>query len=160
MPRERWATIHFVKHEDKVWMFNEKGELIISELSPGGFKEISRTKLIEPTTPQLPSRRGGVCWAHPAFADRRVFARNDEEIVCASLAKSPKPMTKAEIQSIARVAFAESGLPPGKVEIREPRHRPDGTWSVLIEGIPKTPGAHCLILIDESGEVIQVIRGR
>jgi outer membrane protein assembly factor BamB len=86
VPRERWATIHFVKHDDDVWMFNEKGELIISRLSPEGFKEISRAKLIKPTTPQLPSRRGGVCWAHPAFADRRVFARNDEEIVCASVA--------------------------------------------------------------------------
>ncbi|HKQ50230.1 MAG TPA: PQQ-binding-like beta-propeller repeat protein [Phycisphaerae bacterium] len=85
VPRERWATIHFVKHDDDVWMFNEKGELIISRLSPEGFEEISRAKLIKPTTPQLPSRRGGVCWAHPAFADRHVFARNDEEIVCASL---------------------------------------------------------------------------
>ena len=86
VPRERWATIHFVKHGDDVWMFNEKGELIISRLSPKGFKEISRAKLIKPTTPQLPTRRGGVCWAHPAFADRHAFARNDEEIICASLA--------------------------------------------------------------------------
>jgi outer membrane protein assembly factor BamB len=87
VPHQRWATIHFVRHDDDVWMFNEKGELIISTLSPEGFKEISRAKLIKPTTPQLPSRRGGVCWAHPAFADRHVFARNDEEIVCASLAE-------------------------------------------------------------------------
>lgn len=86
VPRERWATVHFVKHEDDVWMFNERGELIISRLSTEGFEEISRAKLIKPTTPQLPSRRGGVCWAHPAFAERHVFARNDKEIVCASLA--------------------------------------------------------------------------
>lgn len=86
VPRERWATIHFVEHEGDIWMFNEKGELIISRLSPKGFEEISRAKLIEPTTPQLPSRRGGVCWSHPAFANRCVYARNDKEIVCASLA--------------------------------------------------------------------------
>ena len=28
-----------------------------------------------------------VAWAHPAFADRCVFVRNDKEIVCLSLAK-------------------------------------------------------------------------
>lgn len=30
--------------------------------------------------------RGGVCWTHPAFVNKHVFVRNDEEIVCASLA--------------------------------------------------------------------------
>ena len=86
VPRERWATIHFVKNGKHVWMFNEMGELIISKLSPKGFKEISRAKLIDPTRDQLPSRRGGVCWAHPAFAGKHVFARNDKEILCVDLA--------------------------------------------------------------------------
>ena len=86
VPPARWSTIHFVRNADKVWMFNERGELIISRLSPKGFEEISRAKLIEPTKVQL-RMRGGVCWSHPAFANRHVFARNDNEIVCASLAK-------------------------------------------------------------------------
>lgn len=86
VPHNRWATIHFVAHEDRVWMFNERGELIIGALSPEGFREISRAQLISPTKDQLPSRRGGVCWSHPAFAGRCVFARNDAELVCASLA--------------------------------------------------------------------------
>ena len=85
-PKARWSTIHFVKNGDKVWMFNERGELIISRLSPEGFHEISRAKLIEPTLDQL-RQRGGVCWSHPAFAYKHVFARNDNELVCASLAK-------------------------------------------------------------------------
>ena len=50
-----------------MWMFNERGELLIGTLSPEGFHEISRAKLIEPTTEQL-GQRGGVCWSHPAFA--------------------------------------------------------------------------------------------
>ena len=86
VPKARWATIHFVKNGDKVWLFNEKGELIIAKLSPEGYQEISRAKLIKPTKRQLPSRRGGVTWSHPAFANKHVFARNDEELVCASLA--------------------------------------------------------------------------
>ncbi|MHC4230074.1 MAG: PQQ-binding-like beta-propeller repeat protein [Planctomycetota bacterium] len=82
VPSDRWATIHFVRHKDKMWMFNERGELIISKLSPKGFREISRAKLIEPTKGQL---ERGVCWAHPAFAYKHVYARNDNEIVCADL---------------------------------------------------------------------------
>jgi len=84
-PRDRWSNIHFVVNGDRTWMFNERGELIIAQLSREGFHEISRAKLIDPTRPQLPSRRGGVCWAHPAFADKHVFIRNDQELVCASL---------------------------------------------------------------------------
>jgi outer membrane protein assembly factor BamB len=86
VPKARWAAVHMVRHDDKVWLFNERGELLIGRLSPTGFEEISRTKLIEPTKVQL-DQRGGVCWSHPAFADRHVFARNDDEIVCASLAQ-------------------------------------------------------------------------
>jgi outer membrane protein assembly factor BamB len=80
----RWSNIHMVRNRDRIWMFNEQGELIIARLSPAGFHEISRAKLIEPTRVQL-NRQGGVCWAHPAYADRHVFARNDKELVCASL---------------------------------------------------------------------------
>ncbi|MGH7192596.1 MAG: PQQ-binding-like beta-propeller repeat protein, partial [Candidatus Saccharimonadales bacterium] len=55
-----------------------------TKLSPKGYQEISRAKLIAPTREQL-NQRGGVCWAHPAFAYRHVFARNDEELVAADL---------------------------------------------------------------------------
>ncbi len=88
-PRSRWSTIHFVRNGDRVWMFNERGELIIARLSPQGYEEISRAALIEPTRDQL-RQRGGVCWAHPAFANRHVFARNDKELVCASLAAADR----------------------------------------------------------------------
>ena len=84
VPKARWSTIHFVQNGERTWMFNERGELLIAELTPQGFREISRTKLIEPTRGQL-NQRNGVCWSHPAFAYRHVFARNDEELVCADL---------------------------------------------------------------------------
>jgi hypothetical protein len=85
VPKARWATIHMVRNGRRIWMFNERGELIIGELLPQGFHEISRAKLIEPTTAQL-SQRGGVCWSHPAYAYKHIFARNDRELVCANLA--------------------------------------------------------------------------
>lgn len=80
----RWFTIHMVENDDKIWMFNERGELVITKLSPDGYQEISRAKLIAPTRDQL-NQRGGVCWAHPAYAYRHVFARNDKELVAADL---------------------------------------------------------------------------
>ena len=93
VPTARWSTIHLIKHpassENRVWMFNERGELLITELSPDGLNIISRAQLIEPTRDQL-NQRGGVTWAHPAFAYKHVFARNDKELVCASLAKIEK----------------------------------------------------------------------
>jgi len=77
--------VHFIQQGDITWMFNEHGELIISKLSPDGFEEISRARLIEPTTGQLNRRGTGVTWTHPAFAGRHVFVRNDRELVCADL---------------------------------------------------------------------------
>ena len=79
---DRWANIHFIQQGKRTWMFNEQGELLITELSPEGFKEISRAKLIETTRKQLAR---GVTWAHPAFANNHVFIRNDERLVCADL---------------------------------------------------------------------------
>ena len=84
VPRARWSNIHMVRQAGRLWLFNERGELSICRLSPQGYHEISRAKLIEPTTEQL-KQRNGVCWSHPAFANRCVFARNDQELVCADL---------------------------------------------------------------------------
>jgi outer membrane protein assembly factor BamB len=90
-PKARWSNIHFVERVtggklQETWMFNERGELLTGQLSPKGFTEKSRGKLIEPTLEQL-RQRGGVSWSHPAFANRCVFIRNDKELVCASLAE-------------------------------------------------------------------------
>ncbi|HOD51891.1 MAG TPA: PQQ-like beta-propeller repeat protein [Candidatus Hydrogenedentes bacterium] len=85
VPQRRWGTIHMVQNGATTWMFNETGELIIATLSPEGCRQISRAQLIGPTTGQL-GRGDGVCWSHPAYANRCVFARNDQELVCADLA--------------------------------------------------------------------------
>jgi outer membrane protein assembly factor BamB len=83
----RWANVHLIQQGELTWMFNEHGELIISRLSPEGFEELSRARLIEPTTGQLNRGGIGVTWTHPAFAGRHVYVRNDRELVCADLGK-------------------------------------------------------------------------
>ena len=80
----RWKNAFIVKNGERFFLENENGDLIIAKLSPKGYDEISRTHLLDPTSPD-PGRK--VVWSHPAFANRCVYARNDAEIVCASLAK-------------------------------------------------------------------------
>ncbi len=86
VPKARWSTIHMVRqaNTDRVWMFNERGELLIARLSPTGLEILDRCRLIEPTKVQL-GQRGGVCWSHPAFAEQSIFVRNDKRILKASL---------------------------------------------------------------------------
>ncbi len=67
----------------RVLIHNEQGELILAELSGQGYRELGRSKLIEPTQP---IQRRMTVWSHPAFAQKCVFARNDKELVCVSLA--------------------------------------------------------------------------
>lgn len=86
--RARWASGQIVRHGDRYFINNDRGDLIIARLSPQGYEELSRTTLITPTT--NPGNRRAlevVNWSHPAYANRRVYARNDEEILCASLAE-------------------------------------------------------------------------
>lgn len=86
VPRNRWGTIHIIQHGDNEIMLNDQGELIFATLSPEGYMEHSRTKLLAPTLKQL-RQRGGVTWSHPAIADGNIYARSDTELVCASLKK-------------------------------------------------------------------------
>lgn len=69
---------------DRVFLHNEQGDLIVARLSPDGYEELSRAKLVEPT--RKVNRRMTI-WSHPAFAMKSVFARNDKEIVRVDLAK-------------------------------------------------------------------------
>jgi outer membrane protein assembly factor BamB len=78
-----YGTAFLVPHEDRFFVFNERGDLIIARLTPQGYEEIDRAHLLEPT---LTSRGRDVVWSHPAFAHRCIFVRNDKEIICVSLA--------------------------------------------------------------------------
>ncbi len=81
--RDRWNNAFLVRHEKDCFLFTERGELVICQVSPKGYKELSREKILEPTTNAMGLRR--VVWSHPAFANQAMYARNDKEIVCVSL---------------------------------------------------------------------------
>jgi len=87
-PIERWGNAFLIKHNKSFFIFNEKGDLIISEMSSLGYKELDRSHLIDPTgiAPTGGTKRK-IVWSHPAFADKKIFLRNDKEIKCYSLAQ-------------------------------------------------------------------------
>jgi outer membrane protein assembly factor BamB len=78
------GTAFLIPQGDRFVIFNDQGELILADLTPSGYKEISRARILEPVQA---ARGRQVVWSHPAFAHRCVFARNDKEMVCVSLAE-------------------------------------------------------------------------
>jgi hypothetical protein len=72
---------------DRFCINTDFGKLIIAKLSPEGYQEISRTYLIAPTTPASQRRTGGkINWPHPAYTNKHILARKDDEIISISLA--------------------------------------------------------------------------
>jgi outer membrane protein assembly factor BamB len=81
------GTAFLIPQGDRYVIFNDQGDLILADLNPRGYHEIDRAHIIDP----MPNPRGRtVVWSHPAFAQRCVFARNDKEMVCVSLAAPAK----------------------------------------------------------------------
>ena len=53
--------------DGKLICLTEKGELVLGEASPGGFKLLSRAQVL-----------GKRCWVQPTYANGRVFCRNND----------------------------------------------------------------------------------
>jgi outer membrane protein assembly factor BamB len=83
--KARWAAAFIVRHHDRYVINNDRGELVLARLTPDGYREIDRTRLIEPTSPASHRELGAVHWSHPAYANGHIVVRNDREIVRADL---------------------------------------------------------------------------
>ena len=68
-------------------MFTEHGELVIAEMDKDGFRELDRTKVIEPSNVAFGR---DVVWSMPAFANKHAYIRNDNEIICVELEATPE----------------------------------------------------------------------
>ena len=80
----RWGNAFLVRHEDRFFIFNEKGELVIAKLTPKDYEEIDRAAIVAPTNKDAGRK---TVWVHPAFAGKKMYVRNDIELVCVDLAK-------------------------------------------------------------------------
>ena len=92
-PLERWGNSYLVQHEDRWFVINETGELVIARFTPAGYEEIDRTLLMTPNTQTQGGASGRwddrpVLWAHPAFANQHVVVRNETEVVRLTMAAS------------------------------------------------------------------------
>src|SRR5262245_41656644 len=76
------ASIHLTPNGDGDFLHTDQGELIRVQLARKGYHEISRTLLLAPTAKEK-------AWTAPAYANRQVFARNNRELICVSLAAKP-----------------------------------------------------------------------
>jgi outer membrane protein assembly factor BamB len=64
---------------DKLIVLSEKGELLLAEASPVGFKPLARAKVLS-----------GVCWTPPALANGRLYVRTARgELRCLKLEAKP-----------------------------------------------------------------------
>ena len=81
------GTAFIVKQGDRFWLFNELGELLIVQMTPMGYTELDRVKVIDPSN--LAFGRD-VVWSNPAYANRCAYIRNDNEIICIDLSASPR----------------------------------------------------------------------
>ena len=76
------ASIHLTPNGNATFLFTDEGNFILARLTPDGYREIGRVHLLKPTS-VLGARR--LAWVPPSYANRCIFARNDEELICASL---------------------------------------------------------------------------
>jgi WD40 repeat protein len=128
-----YGNAHLTPNGGRVFLFNHTGHLILARLTPKGYEELGRCLLVEPTAGYR--AQGPITWAHPAYANQSVFARNDRELVCASLAAgqavetvAPPPAVQARVltdfEKNAALGLAFS--PDGKTLAL-------GTWQGLVK---------------------------
>lgn len=77
-------TAFIVKNGDRFVFFAETGHLVFGKLTPQGYEEIDRAKVIDQTGGAFGRK---VVWCMPAFANKHCYVRNDKEIICVDLAK-------------------------------------------------------------------------
>jgi len=88
--QEKWSKSGLGKGslmaaDGKLIILSEKGKLVIAEVSPSAFKEISSAQILS-----------GKCWTMPVLANGRIYARNAVgDLVCVDVAPSAKPKAKA-----------------------------------------------------------------
>ena len=88
----RWGAAFLVRHDDRYFVNNDAGDLIIAQFTPDGYVELDRTHLIDADGSSGALVRGrpgrferAINWTHPAYANKHIVHRNNTEIIRASL---------------------------------------------------------------------------
>jgi len=82
---EVWAERTFAPYgtlmiaDGKLVILDEKGDLVIAEAAPGGYRELARAKILS-----------GRCWVMPVLANGRIYAKtNKGDMVCLDVDAEP-----------------------------------------------------------------------
>ena len=87
----RWGAAFMVRHNDRYFVNNDDGYLMIAQFTPEGYVELDRTRLIEADASSGAAARGSarnerpINWSHPAYANKHIVHRNNREIIRVSL---------------------------------------------------------------------------
>ena len=73
-----FPSLFAIENKDRFWLFTDQGELILSDLSADGYRELGRTKLLDTTAM---SRGRAYVWCPPACSDGMLFVRNEKELI-------------------------------------------------------------------------------
>ena len=69
-----------LSYDDKLFLVNESGVLIVIEPSPAGYRELARSQVVEGKKP---------CWTTPAISQGRLLVRNQETLACYQIGVMP-----------------------------------------------------------------------
>jgi outer membrane protein assembly factor BamB len=78
------GSVFWVDAGEAVYGLTDQGDLVVLKLSPEKCEILASAHILE-TTHAAKGRKA--VWAHPAFADKRIYMKNDKEIVCVSVAQ-------------------------------------------------------------------------
>ena len=168
------GNAHLTPNGNRVFLFNQRGHLISARLTPTGYEESGRTLLVEPT----PGHRaqGPVTWAHPAYANKHVIARNDRELVSASLDSgqypaSNTPVAKSEVKARVLSEFTGRDSALSLDFSRDGQTLVLGTWRGNVklvdvssgkEKLPAPPGIRnncCVVTLSPDGKLLAYVGG-
>ena len=119
----RWGTAFMVKHDDRYFVVNDDGILILAEFTPAGYVEHGRVPLIEPTADAgFGPRRAfdrKVNWSHPGVRQRphRASQRQRDHPRVAAGRRLPVTRGQSRRDFVKRVGAAAgaAALPPAAV---------------------------------------------
>lgn len=85
---ERWKTDRVgqacvLVADNKLILFNDRGELILARASPDRYEELARTQVFQ----------GEICWTPPALLDGRLYLRTQSQAACIYLGE-PERLVK------------------------------------------------------------------
>ena len=76
------TSAFILKIDQRYLLFADNGDMISATITPEGYKETGRFQAIE-TTEEIYGRT--LVWTYPAVANKKLYLRNDKEVVCYDL---------------------------------------------------------------------------